>query len=409
MYLRIITTVGKAFLLATVLFLSNKELYAQTGEISGYLPNSDYVTITFKKGIIAEIKKSEPATGAKQYISAGLIDTQVNGWAGVSFSEADLSTDKVNKITEALWKEGVTTYFPTLITIGHERMVENLKVMASATKNKNYKSATPGFFLEGPYISPDDGFRGAHNKDHIRNPSWSEFSQYIKASDNKIAMIGVAPEKEGAMHFIDQCIKNDIYVSLVHHNASASEVNEAVNRGATVSTHLGNGCANMIHRHNNPLWSQLSNDGLVPSIIGDGHHLRPEEINTFYKVKGIDNIFLVSDATKLSGMPPGIYNWAGNEVEMTESGMLKIAKLGVLAGASFPIRTGIINVMKFTGCSLEEAVTMATKTPAKVFGLEDRGEIKVGLRADFAVFSLEKDQLKVHKTYVGGQMVYAAN
>jgi N-acetylglucosamine-6-phosphate deacetylase len=211
------------------------------------------------------------------------------------------------------------------------------------------------------------------------------------------------------MEFIKKCRDLGIGISLAHHNATADQVEEAVNLGARVSTHLGNGCANTIHRHDNPIWPQLSNDLLTPSIIADGHHLRKEELRVFFKVKGPENLMLVSDATELAGMPAGTYNWNGKEVVMTEDGMLKYPAQNVLAGASFPVRTGVKNMMGMAGCSLAESLMMATATPSKVYNLDDRGMLKEGLRADLILFTIEEGEIIIQQTILGGEVVYQQN
>jgi N-acetylglucosamine-6-phosphate deacetylase len=240
-------------------------------------------------------------------------------------------------------------------------------------------------------------------------PDWEEFSGFYQAADGKIIQVGVAPEVNGAMEFIKKCRDLGIGISLAHHNATADQVEEAVNLGARVSTHLGNGCANTIHRHDNPIWPQLSNDLLTPSIIADGHHLRKEELRVFFKVKGPENLMLVSDATELAGMPAGTYSWNGKEVVMTEDGMLKYPAQNVLAGASFPVRTGVKNMMSMAGCSLEESLIMATATPAKVYDLNDRGMLKEGFRADLILFTIEDGEIIIQQTILGGEVVYQRN
>jgi len=179
-----------------------------------------------------------------------------------------------------------------------------------------------------------------------------------------------------------------------------------VEAGASVSTHLGNGCANYIHRHDNPLWPQLAEDRLLASIIVDGYHLRKEEVQTFYKVKGPDRTLLVSDLTMLGGMPPGRYELFGVEVVMTEKGKITMPSQDVLAGASYLITRGIENMMDFTDCSLGEAVNMASRNPARMLGLDDRGEIEVGKRADFVFFTLEEGRISVQKTMLAGKVVF---
>ncbi len=386
---------------------------AQSQTITGRMYNTnEIVTIEINDGIITGIVAVETKSSRMEdsYIAPGLIDTQVNGYNSISFSQDKLSSKEIRKVTEAMWKEGVTTYFPTVVSSPHKRIINSFTVIAETIeKDIQMRMSIPGFFLEGPYISPVDGFRGAHNKDYVRLPDWEEFQEYIKASNNQIILVGVAPEVDGALSFIQNCKKAGIYVSLAHHNGNARIIQDAVNNGATVSTHLGNGCANMINRHNNPLWPQLAEERLTPTLIVDGHHLRPEEVKTFFKVKGPSNLMLVSDATMLAGMPPGEYTWDGKTVVMTEDGMLKFPEQNVLAGASFPIRYGVINVMKFTGCNLEDAIEMAATTPANTFNLDDRGSIEVGKRADIILFKLEEDQMKIEKTYLAGKLVYSVD
>jgi N-acetylglucosamine-6-phosphate deacetylase len=208
------------------------------------------------------------------------------------------------------------------------------------------------------------------------------------------------------MEFIDACRNAGITVAIGHHNASAEQIHEAAARGASISTHLGNGCANMIHRHNNPLWAQMADDRLTPTIIADGFHLNPDELAVFYKVKGPDNLLLISDITKLAGLPPGEYDWNGKKVLLTPEGKLRLPEQDVLAGASFSIRKGIGNMMKYTGCSLEEAIQMASLNQAKRFGWEDRGSIEIGKRADLVLFKIENGEVEVQETILAGQRVY---
>jgi N-acetylglucosamine-6-phosphate deacetylase len=264
----------------------------------------------------------------------------------------------------------------------------------------------PGFHLEGPYISPEPGFRGVHNPEWIRLPDWQEFERWYNASGKRIREVTIAPEIEGAMEFIRKCRELDIVVAVGHSAALADDINQAMELGASVSTHLGNGCANTIHRHHNPLWPQLADDRLTASIIVDGFHLTREEVRTFINAKGTDNTILVSDLTRLAGMPPGTYHDFGQELVVTPEGAIMFPEENVLAGASFLVTRGVENVIKFTGCSLGEAIDMASKNPAKVLGLEDRGKIEVGKRADLILFTFDQGKFEAVKTMVGGALVY---
>jgi N-acetylglucosamine-6-phosphate deacetylase len=303
----------------------------------------------------------------------------------------------------------VTTYLPTIVTSPHERLVENFAVLAEATHDPDIALSVPGFHVEGPFISPEDGYRGAHNKDWVRQLDWQEFLKINEAAQNKIIQVTLAPELEGAVDFIQKCVAQKIVVGIGHHNSSAEQIQQAADCGAAISIHLGNGCANFIRRHNNPLWPQLAEDRLMASIIVDGFHLRPDEVKTFFRAKGIDRLVITSDFTKLAGMPPGEYTWNEMAVVMTPEGMINYPAQNVLAGASLPITRGIFNIMKFTNCSLAAAIQMATANPARLYGLNDRGEIKVGKRADLVLFSLGENDLVIRKTILDGKEVYSVD
>lgn len=343
------------------------------------------------------------------YIAPGLIDNQINGYVSVGFSSPGLTVEGVRKATRALWKVGVTTYLPTVITSSRERLMENFAVLAQAIHEPDIELSVPGFHLEGPYISPEDGYRGAHHRPWVRPPDWQEFLKVNEAAEHKILEVTLAPEIEGAIDFIHRCVDQGIVVGLGHHNANAEIVKQACDAGAAISTHLGNGCANLIHRHDNPLWPQLAEDRLIASIIVDGFHLRPEEVQVFYKVKGSERTVLISDMVKLAGMPPGEYSYDNRDVVLTPEGMIKFPAQNVLAGASLPISIGVGNVMRFTGCSLADAIHMASRNIARLHGLSDRGEIKVGKRADLILFSLKNGVLSIKKTIIAGKEVYTAD
>lgn len=339
------------------------------------------------------------------YIAPGMIDLQVNGYMGVSFTDQSITVEDIKKATRALWKVGVTTYLPTLTTLDRERLLKSFALLANALKDEDIAVSIPGFHLEGPYISPVKGYRGAHSKQYIRLPDWAEFEEFQKAAGNSIKLITVAPELEGAIPFIKNCVATGVVVALGHHNASAEIVQRAVDAGASLSTHLGNGCANRIHRHHNPLWPQLSNDGLSISIIADGFHLTREEVRTFYKVKGPGRTILVSDILAIAGQPPGLYVDEGDTLLVTKD-VVKYPAENVLCGAAKPVSRDVGNVMKFTNCSLGDAIGMASKNPALLMGLHDRGEVQFGKRADLICFTMKNGEVVVRKTIVAGRTVY---
>jgi len=350
------------------------------------------------------VRKSK-AKAPQMYVAPGLIDLQINGYMGVDFADQDLTLEGIRKATRALWKEGVTTYLPTLITADRKSLKNSFSILSQALTDEEIGPSIPGFHLEGPFISPEKGFRGAHLEKYIRKPDWNEFAELQQAAKNKIKLITVAPEIDGAVPFIQNCSREGVIVSLGHHNGNAEQIEKAVDAGATLSTHLGNGCANMIDRHNNPIWPQLSEDRLSVTIIADGFHLNKQEVRTFYKAKGIDRTILVSDALDLAGLEPGEYTRWERTVLLTPD-VVKFPAENVLAGAAAPIATGISNIMNYTGCSLGDAIQMASTNPAKILQLNDRGEISPGKRADLILFTIENGKMVIQKTILGGKVVY---
>ncbi|MCX6255158.1 MAG: N-acetylglucosamine-6-phosphate deacetylase [Bacteroidia bacterium] len=367
------------------------------------------VIIEIINGIIVNIREIAGLQNENNnlFVAPGLIDNQINGYANIDFSGSKLSAGDIIDAAKAIWRDGVTSFLPTLITNSYNNLIRNFSILDEALiKDNMLRESIPGFHLEGPYISPEDGYRGCHPVKYIRKPSWDEFTGFQKAAGGRIIQVTIAPELEGVMDFIKLCTRDGIVVAMGHTNASAEQIRDAVENGVKISTHLGNGCANFIHRHINPIWPQLANDQLTPSIIADGLHLLPEEIRVFYKVKGPDNIILTSDIIYLGGMAPGKYSFLENEVILTEEGMLLNTELNCLAGASFPLKKGVENIMNFTGCSLTKAINMASVNVARIYDLDDRGTLAPGKRADIILFERNGNQLQIKKTWLNGILVY---
>ena len=367
------------------------------------------VSIKINGDRIAEIIRKSSLDDPKKkhlFVAPGLVDNQVNGYVSVAFSDEGLTVEGVRKATEALWRAGVTTFLPTLTTNSRQLLLQNFRIFTQALQDPQLQLSIPGFHLEGPYISPLDGFRGAHLKKWVRPPDWREFMEFFKAADGKILEVSLAPEIEGAFDFIRRCRELGIVVALAHHNASAEIIKRAIDAGAVLSTHLGNGCSNMINRHENPLWPQMADDRLMASIIVDGFHLRPEEVQVFFKVKGAERILLTSDVTHFAGMAPGKYTVKGRTVVLSPEGKITLIKENILAGAALPITQGIGNLMRFTQCSLAEAIHAAGRNQARLFGLKDRGELVQGMRADLIFFTIDDYIVHIKKTVLAGKVVY---
>lgn len=378
------------------------------------------VSIEIENGKIVKVERQNKLSEENKhiFIAPGLIDIQINGYLSVSFSlegaegtlegGGELTTEDVKKVTEALWKEGVTTYFPTLTTNSQKLLLKNFAILARAKDDPLLLGSIPGFHLEGPYISAIDGYRGAHPKEYVRKPDWKEFLELYNAAGGKILLVTLAPEIDGAFEFIRKCREKGIVVSLGHHNGSAEIIKQAIDNGAGLATHLANGCASLINRHLNPIWPQLADDRLMISFICDGFHLPSEVIQVFYKVKGADNIIITSDITSYAGLPPGEYKIkTGETIIKTPDGNLRFSgQEGGLYGSASPITKGVGHIMKVTGCNLGKAIQMASSNPARLHNLNDRGKLEPGKRADIILFTMDDFNMKIKKTIVEGKIVF---
>ncbi len=365
------------------------------------------VRIDMAEGVIVKITETGEAGSDRELliVAPGLIDNQVNGYAGVDFSGDQLTVDGIVQATRSLWKTGVTTYLPTLITNSPENLTKNFEILASALAIGDVAFSVPGFHLEGPYLSKAEGFRGCHPEEYLAIPDIKQFESFQHAAGGKIVQITLAPELPGSPELISYCTGKGVLVAVGHSNANSQEIANACRLGVRLSTHLGNGCANLIHRHNNPIWPQLANESLIPTLIADGHHLLPEELKVFFKVKGAQNLILTSDITYLAGMPAGKYRFGGANVILTADGMLRNAEQDCLAGASLPLLKGVENMVRLTRCTLAEAVNMASANVARVFGWNDRGELLPGRRADIILLKYSGTDLIIQQCLIAGQPI----
>jgi N-acetylglucosamine-6-phosphate deacetylase len=366
-----------------------------------------FVRLEISGGCISTISeiKSKTSIDDAFIIAPGFIDNQVNGYWGIDFTSGNISRKDFMRVSNRIWHDGVTTFLPTIVTASHKTMISGLKKLGSFINNKELFGSVPGIHLEGPFLSPEQGFFGCHPSEYLRLPDIKVFGEYLECSGNRIIQVTIAPELEGAIDFIKYCVRKSIVIALGHTNATTFEIKEAVKNGATVSTHLGNGCANLIHRHNNPLWPQLANDTLYASIIADGQHLTGEELKVFYRAKGTEKLLLTSDVTMFIGMKPGKYEYMGSWIEKNKAGLLLNPALGCLAGASMPLSKGVEIIMKNTGCSIGDAINMASRNVASALRLDDRGSLAPGKRADILLLKHKRNKIDICQVFIAGRRI----
>jgi N-acetylglucosamine-6-phosphate deacetylase len=342
------------------------------------------------------------------WIAPGLIDIQVNGYGGPEFSSADLTPEEVLRVARAMDRFGVTRFCPTLTTERFEVLRHGLRTVAMACESSpQVARRVAAIHLEGPYISSEEGARGAHPLRYCRPPDWDEFQRLQEAAAGRIGILTMAVEFDRAPAFIERVANSGVVVAIGHTASNSAQIRAAVDAGARMSTHLGNGCHPMLCRHANYIWDQLAEDRLLASLICDGHHLPPEMVKTFVRAKTPDRCILISDLVGLAGSPPGRYDSNLGAVEVLPSGRLVVAgQTELMAGASLPIGAGVANAIRFAGVGLAQAVRMAVDHPARLLGIEPGG-IEPGAPADLVLFELGEG-FEVRATLVGGELVFSS-
>src|SRR5262245_1671731 len=276
-----------------------------------------------------------PADLEAGWVAPALFDLQVNGCDGVSFNSPRLSAEDVAHVVGVCRRHGLGELCPTVITGPAEALVHGFATLRRAREqDPAVAAAVPGLHLEGPYLSPEDGPRGAHPKEHIRPPGWGEFRSFQDAAGGLIRLVTLAPEHDGALAFIEKLVAAGVVVALGHTAAPGPRLRDAVRAGARLSTHLGNGSHALLPRHNNYVWEQLACDELWASVIADGHHLPPAVLKCILRVKTPARAVLTCDASSLAGLPPGRYVEWGQELEVLAVGKVVVAGTPYLAGSA---------------------------------------------------------------------------
>lgn len=306
----------------------------------------------------------------RRLTSPGFLDLQVNGFAGVDFNDPATTVDDLHRALGVLRSHGVTRFLPTLITSSAERFDQCARLVLGVKTD-----AIAGIHMEGPYISPEDGPRGAHPREFTASASIDDFKRRQDAAGGHIRLVTLAPEVPGALPLIEYLRANGIRVGIGHTAASAETIRDAIKAGATLSTHLGNGAAQMIPRHPNFIWEQLAADGMMASLIVDGHHLPPATVKAMIRAKTVSRTILVTDAMAAAGQPPGEYQLGSVKVRLDEAGRVAIPGSPGLAGSALAMDRAVANTVRFAGVSLEDALAMASTNPAAYLGVKTAGTL----------------------------------
>lgn len=334
----------------------------------------------------------------------GLVDLQVNGYAGIDVNADDMTAQTVVDLTRVLWTQGVTTYLPTVITAPEEKIRHVLAAVAEARRHDPLVAhSIAGVHVEGPALNADDGPRGAHDPAHLRDPDIAELGRWQHAAEGLVRIVTLAPERDRALEYIRYAAAHGIRTSIGHCAPGPDQVREAVAAGATLSTHLGNGTHRTLPRHPNHIWAQLAADALTAMFIADGHHLPADALTAMIRAKGVDRSILTSDSAALAGAAPGLHRTpVGGDVLVGEDGRLSLPRSGLLAGSGRSLLGCVAWATHNLPLREDEVVRMATANPARILGVAERAEAG-GDRVDIEI---DDDGIRISTVTVAGAVVH---
>ncbi|NOZ33013.1 MAG: amidohydrolase family protein [Alphaproteobacteria bacterium] len=362
---------------------------------------------TYEIGADGVVLASTPAGPAPMdppsLITPGLVDIQVNGFAGIDFNAPGLTAKTLDLALSAMLATGVTKCLPTLITAGERQLLSLLGDLDQAvTESRLGPLMVPGYHIEGPFLSPLEGYSGAHPAHQMRSGSLEVVQKLQAVATRPIRIMTVAPEVDGVVELIPDLVSHNITVAIGHTAATRAQIDLAIEAGATLSTHLGNGVPHLLNKNENSLHVQLGRDQLTASFIADGIHIPPDMLQSWLRAKTLDRSILVTDASAPAGAPGtgGIFTIGDQEIERLADGSVRIPGSSYLAGSGAAMDAMVRNVMAWFGLSVSDILRLARTNPLAAIGLPVDGPT-VNQPAEFVEWRWRDARLFVHGAHVG--------
>lgn len=295
-------------------------------------------------------------------LSAGLIDLQVNGFAGIDFNSGTLQPDEVDQALEAMLATGVTACLPTIISAPADELMARFTALdAAISASRLGPPMCIGYHLEGPFLNPAEGYVGCHPPDAMIPGDVTLVDRLEAGLDRPILLVTVAPERPGVLDLVKPLTRSGRVVALGHTAVNCDQAARAAELGATLSTHLGNGVPQMAHKFHNAIFAQVAEDHLWASFIADGIHIPPKALKTLLRAKGLARAVLVTDAVAAAKAPPGRYRLGRAAIERRGDGSVRLAGTELLAGSSLCLDAAVRNVVAWGLATPDEAIAMASR------------------------------------------------
>lgn len=296
--------------------------------------------------------------------SAGLIDLQVNGFAGIDFNSGTITAAELDHALEAMLATGVTICLPTIITAHPHELEERFVALDKAVSESRLGALMcPGYHLEGPFLNPAEGYHGCHPPAAMTAAGIGLVERLQALISRPILLVTLAPEVEGGMALIAELKRSGRIAAIGHSAVDFAQAEAAAQAGATLSTHLGNGMPQQAHKLNNAIFAQLAEDRVWASFIADGIHIPPKALKALLRAKGMERAILVTDAISAAASQPGRHPFAGMSVELGADGAVRQPGGVGLAGSALCLDQGVRNLVAWGFATPEGAVALASDHP----------------------------------------------
>ncbi len=283
-------------------------------------------------------------------------DIQVNGYAGIDFNQNDLTIDDLTLACVKLQQDGVIGILATIITADFSDMIKRVSNLVRYSKQSEIiANMIKGIHLEGPFINHADGYRGAHPQDFILRASVERMSLLLNACDGLLKLVTLAPENDEEYQVIKYLHQQGVVVSAGHCDPSFEQLAQAADAGLSMFTHLGNGCPQQLHRHDNIIQRALNlKDKLWLCFIADGHHVPFHALKNYIDLVGVERVIITTDAMAAAGATQGLYTLGDITLEVGADKVVREPGKSNFAGSAIDMKSSAENLAQQLGLTAEQ-------------------------------------------------------
>lgn len=336
---------------------------------------------------------AELIDGNGMWLIPGMIDVHIHGADG--YDMMDGTEDSIQEVSRACAATGCTSFLATSVSSTIEDLLNMIRSVKSVI-GREQGARIAGIHLEGPYLNPKR--KGMQNEKYLRHPNLDEMRFIFQEAGSLIKMVTIAPELPGGLELISFLKEHDVVIAVAHSDATYEEAKLAFAAGASHVTHCFNGMRPIHHRDPGLIVAAFEEPHVSLQAIVDQVHLHPAIVRLMHRLKGPEGMVLITDALQAMGLGDGNYMFGGHHVTVSE-GIARLAD-GTLASSTVTMNEAL-RLTVANGISMEDAVHMASITPARILGLSHKGKIEVGYDADLVLMD---ERYQVQWTMIEGKL-----